>query len=294
MKPAAFDYYAPASVEEALDTLDRLGYDGKVLAGGQSLIPAMNFRMARPTALVDLNKVKELFYITPTDDKGLLIGTMTRDSEVEHSKIVLERAASIVESMPHIAHPQIRNRGTFGGAMAHADPAGQLPGVALALEARMHIRSKNAERWVEADEFFTGPFMTVMEPQEMLTEVLIPGLLPNSGTAYRQVERQHGAQAQVALSVNVSLDENKKCRKANIVMLCVGERPMLIPNASNMLLGQEPTAALIAEVANYTAAKEIDPSDDIHASAEYRRHVTEVLLRQALTDAFITAGKKGG
>ncbi len=294
MKPAAFDYYAPASVEEALDTLDSLGYDGKVLAGGQSLIPAMNFRMARPTALVDLNKVKELFYITPTDDKGLLIGTMTRDSDVEHSKVVLERAASIVESMPHIAHPQIRNRGTFGGAMAHADPAGQLPGVALALDAKMHVRSKSGERWVDADEFFTGPFMTVIEPQEMLTEVLIPGLLPNSGTAYRQVERQHGAQAQVALSVNVSLDENKKCRKANIVMLCVGERPMLIPNASNMLLGQEPTAALISEVANYTAAKEIDPSDDIHASAEYRRHVTEVLLRQALTDAFITAGKKGG
>ena len=136
MKPAAFDYYAPASLEEALDTLDRLGYDGKVLAGGQSLIPAMNFRMARPTALVDLNKVKELFYITPTNDNGLLIGTMTRDSEVEHSKVVLERASSIVESMPHIAHPQIRNRGTFGGAMAHADPAGQLPGVGLALDAK--------------------------------------------------------------------------------------------------------------------------------------------------------------
>ncbi|MHC1782879.1 MAG: xanthine dehydrogenase family protein subunit M [Anaerolineaceae bacterium] len=294
MKPAAFDYYAPASVEEALETLDRLGYDGKVLAGGQSLIPAMNFRMARPTALVDLNKVKELFYITPTDDKGLLIGTMTRDSEVEHSKIVLERASSIVESMPHIAHPQVRNRGTFGGAMAHADPAGQLPGVALALDARMHIRGKNADRWVDADDFFTGPFMTVIEPQEMLSEVKIPGLLPHSGTTYRQTERQHGAQAQVAVSVYVSLDDDKKCCKANIVMLCVGERPMLIPNASKMLLGQEPTAALIAEVAKYIAAKEIDPSDDIHATADYRRHVTEVLLRQALTDAFITAGKKGG
>ena len=158
----------------------------------------------------------------------------------------------------------------------------------------MHIRSKNADRWVDADDFFTGPFMTVIEPHEMLSEVKIPGLLPHSGTTYRQTERQHGAQAQVAVTVNVALDQNNKCCKANIVMLCVGERPMLIPNASKMLFGQVPTAALIEEVANYTASKEIDPSDDIHATADYRRHVTQVLLRQALTDAFITAGKKGG
>ncbi len=146
MKPAPFEYYAPTSVEEALATLQNLGYDGKVLAGGQSLIPAMNFRMARPAALVDLNKVKELFYIKPTDDGGLAIGTMTRDSVVEKDPLVAQRFPIVPFVVKHIAHPQIRNRGTFGGAIAHADPAAQIPALSVALKARFLVRKQGGER----------------------------------------------------------------------------------------------------------------------------------------------------
>ena len=150
MKPAPFDYYAPTSVEEALDDLHKLGYDGKVLAGGQSLIPAMNFRMARPAALVDLNKIDELAYVKRADDGSILIGTMTRDSKVEKDSLVVERFPIIPEVMDYIAHPQIRNRGTFGGAIAHADPAAQLPALMVALKANIHISKKGSDRWVDA------------------------------------------------------------------------------------------------------------------------------------------------
>jgi aerobic carbon-monoxide dehydrogenase medium subunit len=289
MKPAPFDYYAPTSVAEALGQLAELGYNGKVLAGGQSLIPAMNFRMAQPAALVDLNNIKELEYIQPTADGGLLIGTMTRDSKVEHSPMVVQRAALICETMPHIAHPQIRNRGTFGGAMAHADPAGQLPGLAVALEMRMHIRSKTNDYWVSADDFFVGPFASVIQPDEMLAEVAIPALAPLSGTCYRQVSRQRGSQALVAVAVRVTLDEKGKCVGANIVMLSVGERPILASKAAGVLIGQIPSAGAILAAAEIAATEEIDPGSDIHATAEYRHAAANVLVQRALTEAFARA-----
>ena len=164
MKPAQFDYYAPASVEEALDTLAELGYDGKVLAGGQSLIAAMNFRMARPAALVDLNNIPELFYIKPTADGGLSIGTMTRVWTVEHDPEVIKRFPLIPEVAHFIGHGQIRRRGSFGGAIAHADPSGQLPGISMVMNAKCLIRGKGKEdRWVDAKDLIIGPFMTVIE-----------------------------------------------------------------------------------------------------------------------------------
>jgi aerobic carbon-monoxide dehydrogenase medium subunit len=293
MKPAPFDYYAPGSVAEALDQLAALGYDGKVLAGGQSLIPAMNFRMAQPAALVDLNTIKELEYIQPTADGGLLIGTMTRDSKVEHSPLVIEKASLICEAMPHIAHPQIRNRGTFGGAMAHADPAGQLPGLAVALEMRMHVRSKTNDYWTSADDFFVGPFTSVIQPDEMLVEVAVPALAPRSGTCYRQVSRQRGSQALVAVAVRVILDENGKCTGANIVMLSVGERPILAVKAAGVLKGQMPGAGVIQAAAEIASTGEIDPGSDIHATAEYRHATANVLVQRALTEAFVRAQGRG-
>ena len=159
MKPAPFKYYAPATVAEALALLAKHGYDAKVLAGGQSLIPTMNFRLAQPAVLVDLNRVSELFYIKP-DNKtgGLLIGAMTRERQVERSQLVAERAPLISETMPHIAHEQIRNRGTFGGCIAHADPAAELPTVAVALKAQIKVRGQTGERWVPAEEFFISLF----------------------------------------------------------------------------------------------------------------------------------------
>ncbi|HTX80493.1 MAG TPA: FAD binding domain-containing protein [Longilinea sp.] len=295
MKPAPFAYYAPTSVQEALDRLDQLGYDGKVLAGGQSLIPAMNFRMARPGALVDLNGVSELFYVKPAPQGGYLVGTMTRDVTVENHTEIRQKYNALNQAFVTWAHPQIRNRGTFGGALAHADPAGQLPGVSLALEFRMKVANKNSgERWVEAKDFFQGPFTTVIEPSEMLAEVFIPDLAPRTGSSYQQVSRTHGSQFQVAVAVKVTLDAANRCQKANIAMLAVGEQPILAVGGGKMLVGQPLSDENVTAAARYVATKEIDPGTDIHATEQYRRHVTEVLVKRALLDAQADALRRGG
>lgn len=291
MKPIPFEYFAPTTVEEALEHLSNLGYGGKVLAGGQSLIPAMNFRMARPGALVDLNGIPELAYIKPTADGGLAIGTMTRDSKVEHSPEVAKRFPLLPEVMPNIAHPQIRNRGTFGGSIAHADPAGQLPAISIVLNANLKVLKKGGERWVKAEEFFLGPFMTVLEPEEMLAEVVLPALPPRTGSSYQQVSRQKGGYSMAAVASVVTLDEAGKCTNARMVMISVGDVPILSAAASRILVGQKPTPEAIAEVAEIAASQEIDPGTDIHATAEYRRHLIRVLVRRSLTTAFERAAK---
>jgi CO/xanthine dehydrogenase FAD-binding subunit len=291
MKPAPFDYYAPTTVEEALDRLTELGYSGKVLAGGQSLIPAMNFRMARPTALVDLSKVKELSYIKPTADGGLAIGTMTRVSVVEADQFVKDRYPILVKTIKHIAHRQIRNRGTFGGAIAHADPAAQLPAAALLLDANLKILSKSGERWVKATDFFIGPFMTVLEPEEMLAEVVFPPMPMNTGGSYQQVSRQKGGYAQAAVITSVTLDESNKVKEARVALFSVGETALLAKKANEVLAGQVATPELIEEVAAYIAKNECDPGTDIHGTEEYRRNLVHVLVRRSLTEAVQQARK---
>lgn len=291
MKPAPFDYYAPTTVEEALDRLTELGYSGKVLAGGQSLIPAMNFRMARPTALVDLSKVKELSYIKPTADGGLAIGTMTRVSVVEADQFVKDRYPILVKTIKHIAHRQIRNRGTFGGAIAHADPAAQLPAAALLLDANLKILSKSGERWVKATDFFIGPFMTVLEPEEMLAEVVFPPMPMNTGGSYQQVSRQKGGYAQAAVITTVTLDESNKVKEARVALFSVGETALLAKKANEILAGQVATPELIEEVAAYIAKNECDPGTDIHGTEEYRRNLVHVLVRRSLTEAVQQARK---
>lgn len=291
MKPAPFEYYAPTTVEEALQNLTDLGYSGKVLAGGQSLIPAMNFRMARPSALVDLNKVSDLFYIKPTADGGLAIGTMTRDSVVEKDPTVKQRFPIVAETMGYIAHPQIRARGTFGGAIAHADPAAQLPALALALNAKMVIKRKGSERVVSAEDFIVGPFMTVLEPEDMLAEVILPPLPAHSAGSYKQVSRQRGGYAQAAAISVVSLDDRNRVKDVRSVLFSVGETPILSKYASKVLVGNEPTEAALADVAAYAAKHECDPGSDLHGTTEYRRQLVEVLVRRSLTEAVQRAKK---
>jgi CO/xanthine dehydrogenase FAD-binding subunit len=291
MKPAPFDYYAPTTVEEALDRLTELGYSGKVLAGGQSLIPAMNFRMARPTALVDLNKVKELSYIKPTADGGLAIGTMTRDSVVEEDRLVNEHYPILVKTIKHIAHRQIRNRGTFGGAIAHADPAAQLPAAALLLDANFKILSKSGERWMKATDFFIGPFMTVLEPEELLVEVVFPPMPANTGGSYQQVSRQKGGYAQAAVITTVTMDGSDKVKEARVALFSVGETALLAKKANEVLAGQVATPEAIEEVAAYIAENECDPGTDIHGTEEYRRNLVHVLVRRSLTEAVQQARK---
>jgi aerobic carbon-monoxide dehydrogenase medium subunit len=289
MKPVQFDYFAPDNLEEALDHLNELGYSGKVLAGGQSLIPTMNFRMSRPGALVDLNRVAALQYIRPSADGGLAIGTMTRDSVVEHNADVLRAFPLIGEVMPNIAHPQIRNRGTFGGAIAHADPAGQLPAVALTLNANMKIMKKGLERVVGAEDFFLGPFMTSIEPDEMLVEVQLPPLAKGSAASYQQFSRQKGGYAQAAAVTLVTVGPDGRCTDVRMSLISMAEVPVLSKEAQRILVGQKPTPEAFETVAEAAVKKETDPGSDVHATADYRRHLCKVLIVRSLTEAFARA-----
>jgi carbon-monoxide dehydrogenase medium subunit len=293
MKPIKFDYYAPATVDEALETLAQLGYNGKVLAGGQSLIAAMNFRMARPGALVDLNNIPELSYIKPTQDGGLAIGTMTRVSTVENSPEVAKRFPLLPEVAKFIAHPPIRRRGTFGGAIAHADPAGQLPAIAVLMNMGLVVKGKGKERKVNAPELIVGPFMTTIEPDEMLAEVVLPPLPPKTGAKYVQVSRQNGGYAQSAVASMVTLDDRNRCKDLRLVLMSVGEMPILSKKAVDILVGHEASQDAFKEVAEAVASSEIDPATDLHATADYRRSITRVLVVRSLTEAFDRA-KRGG
>ncbi len=286
MKPAPFKYYAPTTVEEALAHLTEHGWDAKALAGGQSLIPMMNFRIAQPAVLVDLNNISELFYIRPDGNGGLVIGAMTRQAQVEHDSLVAERAPLAHEVMPQIAYPQIRTRGTFGGSLAHADPSAELVAASIALNGRFRLRSQAGERCVPADEFFVGLFTTVLEPDELLVEVALPPMPPRSGWSFLQITRRHHDFCIAGVAVLVTLDDKDRCDRARLVFLSVGDGPVKARQAAEMLNGQVPTPEAIRAAAEKAASDEIDPGSDIHASAAYRRHLSKVLARRALTQAF--------
>ena len=286
MKPAPFKYYAPTAVEEALAHLAEYGWDAKVLAGGQSLIPMMNFRLAQPSVLVDLNNIPDLFYIRPDENGGLLVGAMTRQNQVEHSRLVAERAPLIQGAMPQLATPQIRSRGTFGGSIAHADPSAELVAASVVLDGRFRLRSHSGERWVPAEEFFVGMFTTLLEPEDLLVEIALPSMPPRSGWSFLEVARRHHDFALVGVTAVVTLDGRDRCQQARLVLFSVGDGPVLARGAAKALIGQSPTPEAIRAAAETAATADIDPGSDIHASAEYRRHLAAVLSRRALTQAF--------
>ncbi len=284
MKPAPFKYYAPRTVDHAVSLLAEHGWDAKALAGGQSLIPMMNFRLAQPGVLVDLNNVAELFYIKPGSDGGLQIGAMTRQREVERSPLVAERAPMVHAAMPKIAYPQIRNRGTTGGSIAHADPSAELPAAAVALEGRFRLQSRQGSRWVPGEEFFLGLFTTALQPDELLVEVALPPMPHHSGWSFLEVARRHHDFALVGVFALVTLDGNR-CERARLVYFSVGEGPVVASQAAAMLAGQELTEEMIRSAAETAAQQDVDPQSDINASADYRRHLVRVLGMRALTEA---------
>ncbi|MEW6717283.1 MAG: xanthine dehydrogenase family protein subunit M [Chloroflexota bacterium] len=285
MKPAPFEYYAPATVEEALPLLGEYGYEAKILAGGQSLIPMMNFRLAQPSVLIDINNLSELFYIRP-GDSGVCIGAMTRHCQVERDTLVSERAALLYETMPKVATQQVRNRGTIGGSLAHADPAAELGAVSIAMDSRFRIRNQKGERWVNADDFFVGMYTTLLEPEELLVEIMFPSLPPRSGWSLVEVARRPHDFALVGVVAVVALDKNDRCTHVRLVLLSVGDRPMVAHQAMKTLLGQTPSSGVIRVAAETAAKEDIDPGSDIHASAEFRRHLADVLTRRSLEQAF--------
>jgi len=288
MKPAPFDYFAPATLDEALALLAEHGGDAKPLAGGQSLLPAMNFRLARPAVLVDLNRISELAYVRA--ESGVAIGAMTRQRVVERSDVVARAAPLLAEALPSIAHPQIRNRGTVGGSIAHADPSAELPAVVLALEARFRAQGSTGERSIPAAEFFKGMLETALAPGELLIEIALPPLPARSGTAFLEVARRHGDYALVGVAGVVTLDPRGRCQSARIACLSVGDGPVLLSEAGKLLAGQSPSEELLRAAADAAATRDIDPPSDIHASAAYRRQLARVLTRRALARAFERAG----
>lgn len=290
MKPSEFAYHRPASLPDALALLG--AHPGaKPLAGGQSLIPAMNFRLAAPAALVDLSRLTELSGITESADGGLLIGAMTRHREVERSPLVRARAPLLHLAMPFIAHSQIRSRGTLGGSLAHADPAAELPAIMVALEARLTVESTRGSRVVPAAEFFTGLFATALEPGELITRVEIPPALPRSGAAFLELARRHGDYALVGVAAVVTRDAGR-VGGARIVLFSVGEGPVRAEAAERALIGGSGEAAAIRAAA-LAVQQDIDPPSDIHASAAYRRQLASVLTGRVLTTALERTGGAG-
>lgn len=284
MKPAPFQYYAPRSLEEALALLAEHGYDAKPLAGGQSLVPAMNFRLAQPAVLVDLNRLSELAGITADGQGGLRIGAMTRQRAVERNPLVAQQAPLLAETLPYIAHPQIRNRGTLGGSLAHNDPAAELPAVAVTLDAQMRVRKQGGERVVPASDFFLGIFTTALEPDELLVEIVFPALPSQTGVAFEEMARRHGDYALVGCAARVTLADNGTVTDARLVFLSVGDGPVQAVSAVKALLGQRPTLDTI-RAASEAVGQDIDSPSDIHASSDFRRHLARVLARRALTRA---------
>ena len=293
MKPAPFDYEAPDSLPEALALLARHGGEAKLLAGGQSLIPVMNFRLAQPSLLVDLNRLPDLDYVRRSAAGGLLLGALTRQRRLERDPLVAELAPLLHEAVPSIAQPQIRNRGTLGGSLAHADPAAELPVVAVALGARLRLAREGAERWVDAQDFFTGLFSTALEPEEILVEIELPPPPPRTGWAFLEVARRHGDYAQAGVAARVSLDSDGRCREAGLTYLSAGAAPVAARQSAAVLAGEVPSPLAFAAAAE-AAEGEIDPVDDVHASARFKRHLARVLTVRALTLAAERAQRRGG
>jgi carbon-monoxide dehydrogenase medium subunit len=284
MKPAPFEYVAPASLAEALAVMAAHGSEAKLLAGGQSLVPVMNFRLAQPAMIVDLNNLGELSGVQ-RENGVIRLGAMVRHRQLEFDETVAGLLSLLHETMPFIAHPQIRNRGTLGGSLAHADPAAELPVVAVLLNGRFHLQSQNSSRWVNASDFFTGLFTTALEPEEILTEVELPILREHTGYAFMELARRHGDYAQAGVAVTVRLDEAGVCQEARLVYLNVGEVPMEARETAVSLQGQLLNEDTIKAAAEMATQNEIEPTSDVHATADYKRHLAKVLTIRALQQA---------
>jgi carbon-monoxide dehydrogenase medium subunit len=282
MKPAPFRYLAPRSVPEALDALRRFD-DAKVLAGGQSLVPLLAMRLARPSVIVDLNRIPGLAYVRAERD-ALAVGAMTRQRAAESDAIVAKRLPLLRQALMWVGHPQIRTRGTVGGSLAHADPAAELPAVAAVLGARFVVAGRRGSRAVGADEFFTGYLTTALQPDEILTEVRFPYPPAGAGWAFQEIARRHGDFAIAGAAAVLRLDSARRCAEARLAFTGVGPGPVRVPEAEARLSGEPLTDAVLADV-HRIVSDALDPSGDIHASAEYRKHVAGVLATRALREA---------
>lgn len=289
MKPAPFAYRRPHTVAEAVAILAEYGPDAKVLAGGQSLVPVLNMRLARPAVLVDINRIAELDYVVQED--GLLrMGALVRQRALESPEL---RAICplLAEAAAHIGHPATRNRGTVCGSIAHADPAAELPVVLTALDGRVVVTGTGGDRVLTPGEFFLSVFTTALEPGELVREVQFPLPRAGSGQAFCEFSRRHGDFAIVSAACVIHLDPEGRVADARIALGGVAEVPVRATAAEAVLLGQPPGEGVLRE-AVAAAVAELDPPEDLHASASFRKDLARVYLHRALTAAVARA--KGG
>lgn len=283
MKAAAFDYWAPETLAETVDLLSKFGDEAKLLAGGQSLVPLLSFRLARPTCLIDLNGLAELDHVR-LDKDSLVTGSMTRQRTLEMLPMLRDRCPMISEAVDLIGHIAIRNRGTVGGSLAHADPAAEWPGLLLALDGECQVAGPRGFRTIPARDLFVTYFTTSLDPDEVLTEVRLP--LPDSvaGTAFVELARRHGDFALVGVAVVLSLSKDHVVRDVRIALVGAGATPLRAAQSESALRGEQATDRRIAEAAALVDAS-ADPVSDVHVSATYRRKAARVLARRALTIA---------
>ena len=289
MKPAPFKYIAASSLGQALSLKAEYGDDARFLAGGQSLMPAMNFRLSQPSVLIDVNPLDECAGITRSEGGEIHVGALTRYRELERADDFLRLCPLFADALPHIAHPQIRNRGTIGGNLAHADPASELPAITVAMQARMRLRSSTGEREVAAAKFFVGQLTTDLEANEMLVDIVFPFPRPRSGTCFMEIARRRGDFALAGVAAAMTLDEEQRCTEVRLALCGVGETPVDVSHLASPLIGRRCSSEAIDAVA-LEVGNAIAPSGNVHASADYQRHIAVVLTKRALNTAHTRVG----
>jgi aerobic carbon-monoxide dehydrogenase medium subunit len=282
MKLPPVDYEAPATISEAVELLAEHGDEASVLAGGQSLIPLLALRLARPAMLIDINGIAELSGLTVTDGR-VAIGAMTREYLAEESATVAEAVPLLAAALPLIGHEAIRSRGTVGGSLAHADPAAELPAVARALDAEFVVVSQSGKRVVPAADWFEGYLTTSRHPDELLAQVLFPTARPGTGISFQEVARRHGDFAIVGLATSLTLSDGA-ISDARLALAGISDVPVRASGAEELLVGERPSAELFDEAAR-SATKSIDPPADLHGSSDYRKKVAAALVRRGLQAA---------
>ena len=288
MKPAAFDYVIADSIDMAVASLADGGGDAKIIAGGQSLVPMLNFRLLRPSVLIDINRIGDLAFIEEAGKK-IRVGALTRHYQLETSPVIARHLPVLASAMTHVAHLAIRNRGTIGGSLSHADPAAELPMMALLLDAELHIASASGKRTIAARDFFVGALTVDLARDDIVTEIVLPKLPPKTGWGFEEVARRSGDFALAAAAATLTLSAGV-ISQARIALTGVGATPVRAAEAEALLVGQALAPGVIDRIIDAVRAA-IEPDTDLHASSDYRRHLGGVLAGRAVSAAWRRANE---
>jgi len=292
MKPAPFDYVIPGSIGEAVSYLANEDIESQILAGGQSLVPLLNMRMARPELLVDLGKLEELDFIRENEGGGLSVGAMTTKRSVEFSPLAEKAQPLLHAATKLIAHPQIRNKGTMGGSLAQADPAAEYPAVAAILDAEIVAVGPDGERSIPASEFFITYLTTALQESELLKEIRFPAM-GAAGWSFKEIARRHGDFAMAGAAVTLDLDSSGHCSNTRVVAFALGDTPHRVSRVEEAVNGERPSEDLFRQACKHVADGIEEPLSDVHATAEYRADLAAVLARRALGEAVARAEAAG-